>query len=677
MKLTTVTVTNFKCIRNSDEFGIDPKVTTLVGKNESGKTAILQALGKLNPLDSGSGAFDELEYPRSGLVDFRDRDESIPVHAVASSWQLEADDIAAVEQIIGPGVLKSNEVRISKGYYETSCWSVEANENTGITNLISASQLFDEEQKPLLEADSVQAIKELLDSKKPSADAGGENVRSPREQELLDTINKKFPKSKTCEQAIINILTPRLPKMVYFNEYLRMPGQVSLQDLKNRPAAKQEPGNQVFAALLAMIGRTFEDLENIGQFERLQGELEGASNKLTREIFHYWSQNRHLRVQFRFEHALPKDPAPFNAGYVMRTRIENTRHGVTTSFDDRSAGFVWFFSFLVWFNQVKKNYGENLILLLDEPGLSLHAKAQADLLRYIDERLTSHQVIYTTHSPFMVHPERLSRARTVEDIFIESRDAGQPDQDIGTKVGHDVLSTDRDTLFPLQAALGYDITQTLFIGADTLLVEGPAELLYVPWFSRKLKSLGRTGLDARWTLTPCGGIDKIPSFLSLFAGQSLHIATFVDFADGVKKRVRDLRESQLLRLGHVFSADMYAGQQEADIEDVIGREAYIALVNDCYELIGQAALPARKPPKAPMRLVKEVEDHFRTNAVTGPEFDHFRPSEFLTAKGIEHELPGLGKALDRFEKLFQDLNALLDEEKHEPQKRRARHAFSK
>jgi predicted ATP-dependent endonuclease of OLD family len=54
-------------------------------------------------------------------------------------------------------------------------------------------------------------------------------------------------------------------------------------------------------------------------------------------------------------------------------------------------------------------------LLLDEPGLSLHALAQKDFLRYIDDLAGRHQVIYSTHSPFMVHSDRLTQVRTVED----------------------------------------------------------------------------------------------------------------------------------------------------------------------------------------------------------------------------------------------------------------------
>lgn len=104
-----------------------------------------------------------------------------------------------------------------------------------------------------------------------------------------------------------------------------------------------------------------------------------------------------------------------------------------------------FFSFLVLFSQVEKTYGKNVIILLDEPGLSLHAKAQGDLLKYFDEQLKpDHQVIYSTHSPFMINPSDLMSARTVEDVVIYEADGRNPKEILGTKAGDDVLSTDRD-----------------------------------------------------------------------------------------------------------------------------------------------------------------------------------------------------------------------------------------
>lgn len=555
--------------------------------------------------------------------------------------------------------MQGSTVEIKKGYYDSTFWNVRVDEAKGFTNLLEDSTLYDEEKTALEATGSIKAAKEAIETKVEEETEDGGELRSPRENTLLARIEEIYGKESTCWRAVVDVLTKRLPKMVYFGSYMRMPGQISISDLNNRKGAKDEDPNKVFLALLGMIGRNPADLEEIGQFELMQAELEGASNKLSREIFRYWTQNQNLKVQFRFEQGMHKDPPPFNSGYVMRTRIENQRYGVTTSFDDRSAGFVWFFSFLVWFSQAQKHYGKNLVLLLDEPGLSLHAKAQADLLRYFDDRLKDFQVIYTTHSPFMLDPKNLLRVRTVEDVLFESDEPFGDDEDMGTIVGDQVLSTDRDTLFPLQAALGYDITQTLFIGEYTLLVEGPSEVLYLPWFSRKLKEEGRTFLDPRWTLTPCGGIDKVPSFLSLFVGQQLHIATLVDFAEGGKKRVRDLRSSELLKAGHVLSAEQFVEQDEADTEDLLGRKMYIALINDCYGLKGEERLPAKKPADAPVRVVKEVEDHFRTTATTGAEFDHYAPAEFLTHKGLNYKPAGLDIALDRFEALFKQLNEFL------------------
>lgn len=283
------------------------------------------------------------------------------------------------------------------------------------------------------------------------------------------------------------------------------------------------------------------------------------------------------------------------------------------------------------------------MILLDEPGLSLHAKAQSDLLRYIREKLQpNYQVVYTTHSPFMVDPDHLLDVRTVEDMVVKG-------ESLGTKVGDRVLSKDVDTIFPLQAALGYDITQTLFVGKHTLLVEGPGDLLYLKWFSRALESLKRTGLDQRWVVSPCGGIDKVASFITLFGGNKLDVAVLTDFHEGDKRKVRDLKESVFLKAGHVLTADMYADQNEADIEDLIGRSLYAALVNRCWELDAKYCIPATRPENAPLRVLREVEDHFAQLPPTVKEFDHYSPAAYLMENGasMQKELPELDTLLER------------------------------
>jgi hypothetical protein len=109
----------------------------------------------------------------------------------------------------------------------------------------------------------------------------------------------------------------------------------------------------------------------------------------------------------------------------------------------------------------------------------------------------------------------------------------------------------------------------------------------------------------------------------------------------------------------VFTADMYLDSvTEADVEDILGRDLYIRLVNATYGLSGENALPTKRPKDAPERVV-EVEEHFRTLPANVPEYDHYAPARYLIEHASELSLPGLDDALTRFEKLFTDLNPLL------------------
>lgn len=654
MILTAAHLRNFRCVKDSGPFKIDKDTTCLVGKNESGKTALLQALNKLNPVIKEQGDFQDFDYPVMEWTEYKARKDEDPAPALSTTWKLEPADVEVLRPSFGDSIAYDAEIEVAKGYSNKRTWDVRVDEAKLVAHLLARFELLEDERTLLAAAKSLSELRQRL---------GKVEKPTQRQGELSEFLGQEFGEDSASARAR-SLLVQQLPKFVYFADYLRLPGQVAVNDLKVRVAKSDankplRDSDRAFLAYLALIEATVEDLENTNEFERLTRELEAASNHLTAKMKRYWSQNRHLRVNCRFDAFRPGDPAPFNAGYIVRTRIENTRHGVTTSFDERSAGFVWFFSFLVWFSQVKRQYGDNVVILLDEPGLSLHAKAQHDLLRYIEKELEpEHQVIYTTHSPFLIDPQNLLRARTVEDVFIAAdEEKGIEEQDLGTKVGDDVLSTDRDTVFPLQACLGYEITQTLFVGKHTLLVEGPSDLLYLTWFRAKLAAAGRTTLDRRWTITPCGGIDKVAAFVALFGGENkLHVAVLTDLATGDKSKVERLRRSKLLGDGHVFTADTYAAMDEADVEDLIGRAGYLDLANRALGLQGKAKIGA--PPSAG-RIVKWVEDKARTLPASTPEFDHYMPSAHLIGLGPEFKLADEASALDRFERLFTDFNALL------------------
>ena len=645
MRLTQVQVQNFKCVDDSTAFKVGP-ITCLVGKNESGKSALLQALYRLNPVIDANTGYLPLEYPRRRWSAYKERAKNDPDNVLTTTWAIEASDMQVLDSYLGAGAMIQTEVTFTKGYDNVRNLSkLTIDQKKVVDHFISSADLHTEEAERLRPAQDVPELLKLLsESEAPSE----------RETELIQHVNEVFG-SKTVKQFVIDSLSERLPKFVYFADYDRLPGQVSITDLLERKnSASLAMRDRLFLALLDLAGTEPDALNNTQEFEALIAELEAIENRISSEIFKYWSQNKHLKVKFSFDAGRPGDPPPFNSGWVFRTRIENFRHGVSVPFDERSTGFVWFFSFLVWFSQLKKHYGDNLIVLLDEPGLSLHGKAQGDLVRYFNERIVPQSpLIYTTHSPFMVDPENLLAVRTVEDVL-------ENDDPRGTKVGGDVLSTDRDTVFPLQAALCYDISQTLFIGRHTLLVEGPSDLLYLKWFSRQLRLRERVHLEPRWTISVAGGIDKIASFVTLFSGKGLQTAVFCDYHQGDKKKIERLRALKILAEGHVITANLYTGEAEADTEDMMGAALYEELVKRTYRLGGSDALVGSGKPG---RVVVHVKNHFATLSPDAPEFDHYEPAVYLTGSVVDRDaadaLPNIGQALDRFEALFMKLNALL------------------
>ena len=645
MRLTRVTVTNFKSIEDSGEFSVDD-VTCLVGKNEAGKTALLQALHRLNP-DSGEGVFDvPSSYPRRFLSEYEERHSQEEALVLKTVWRLSDKEVTGLKEIIGPKGLTDATVTVFKRYKEKgTTWTTSGNEAAAAEHVLAKSGLHAEEREPFAKLKTIDAIKKQIDALGAEA--------NERHKAFRQHLEKHF-KRGSVSTAIIDFL--KLPKFFYFSSYDRMSGQVALEQILGKKANNTlDRSDQVFIAFLGLVGTTLEEMAKLNQFEPMIAKLESVSTRISREIFTYWTQNRNLKVLFRLDAGRSGDPAPYNSGNILRTRVENTIHEASVSFDDRSTGFVWFFSFLVLFSQFKKTHGDNVILLLDEPGTSLHAKAQEDLLRYFKEKLIPHhQVIYTTHSPFMVPADNLMAARTVEDV-VKRDNQGNVVEVLGTKVSDDVLSVDRETLFPLQGALGYEITQTLFIGKNSLLVEGPSDLLYLRAYSAELTQQGRTGLSKAWTITPVGGVDKVGAFMSLLYGNKLNLALLTDFAKGQKKKIEDLRKLKLLSEAQILTANSYTGTEEADIEDMIGRDGYITLVRQAYQLPTFTVANSGTE-----RVVKDVEDAHRVLPATTPEFDHFFPASFLVEnRAVLQSLPGYKEALDRFEKLFTDLNALL------------------
>ncbi len=284
-------------------------------------------------------------------------------------------------------------------------------------------------------------------------------------------------------------------------------------------------------------------------------------------------------------------------------------------------------------------------MLLDEPGTNLHASAQSDLLRFIDEKLAKdYQVIYTTHSPFMIDSGALHQVRTVYDSM---------DAKVGSIASEAIQEKDPDTLFPLQAALGYDIAQNLFISKNNLVVEGPADLIFLQVMSSILEGTGKKGLRDDVTIVPVGGLDKVSSFISLLRGSKLAIVCLLDsFTDQkAKRRVDDLVAAKIIREKCVRFFDEFVSiGPTADIEDLFEKSEYIALFNQAFTEIPDIAISDLD--KSIPQITIQIAKHLKKD-----RYNHFRPANKFSSIGTEKGFIS-DQTVRKFEKLFNEVNAL-------------------
>jgi hypothetical protein len=322
----------------------------------------------------------------------------------------------------------------------------------------------------------------------------------------------------------------------------------------------------------------------------------------------------------------------------------NSVYDVEVNFDERSRGFKWFFSFYITFAaDTQGGSAENAVLLLDEPGLYLHATSQGDLLRHLESDFKN-QVLYTTHSPFMVPTDNLDAVRTVNI-----------DQDAGTTVTNDP-SGDPRTLFPIQAALGYSLAQTLFVGPNNLIVEGVTDYWIMSAISDYLHGAGKTGLPPDLTLTPAGGAQKVTYMVALLTSERLRVMVLLDDERQARTTKEELVKQKLIRDDNVvFVTDGFDHGKpgEADIEDLLDPLVYDALVLEAYkvELSGTSLSLNTSIP----RIAKRYEEAFKA---AGLEFYKTRPARlFLNKMAADAASIMTTPSIERFQRLFRKIAA--------------------
>lgn len=653
MKLAKFLVQNYRSVENSGEVNVSD-YTVLVGKNESGKTTILRALHKFNP--AIPEPFNGLrEFPRRRFDEFKKQAVSPIVASLTFKFTEEEVRSLSTTHAHYSG---ADSVKVSKNYlgqftYEflpsgdpppVSSKDAEiAQQLTGLMNACESIKVDGvpegEQLRQSLKAWS-QELRAGLDAVADLQSKDGRQVIDSQSQTLSSMLNSD-PK-KSAAQPIVESLNnlqnrvrrpsiaeqarefvqKQLPVFIYFENYANVDSRVHLPSFvqaKQRGGLK--PDDKTVSTLLDLVSLDADELVALGSTgnkppEKIREDVDTrsllvdrASLGLTGEVANLWGEEGH-RVEFDLD------------GEYMRLWVRDRVDGARVELEQRSKGFQWFLSFYIIFMVESEKGHKNAILLLDEPGLHLHAEKQEELIGVLRTLSQRNQLIYTSHSPFMIDTDALDSIKVV--TF---------DPDKGSTVSDTTWATDKEALFPLQAALGYTISQSLFIGKDDLLVEGITDYWMLSSFSTLFRDHGLTALDPELIITPAGGAQKVSYLTSLMKGQKLRVTILLD-SDQEGVRVRDdVVKSKILAERHVIFVDEgLETRREAELEDLFPEDFYLRFVNEAYSVeLGKTkiALPAAGNP----RIVPRLEQYFASHGIT---FYKTRP-----ARLIMHELSKL------------------------------------
>jgi len=616
MRLIKARVCQYRSICNTGEFEVERGKTILVGPNEAGKTAILQALQRLNAPEGIEGFEPLRDYPRSDYNRDIARSGVDPgnITVVEGHFALEPGDIEYIPDgfadctfVYGRRLDNTSWHRIEGApsvptYGELSkgirrlCAHVDSRKPSDSTLPSSGLSDITKGWKDWTQMTSERAekLKAWLESVLPFIDEAN-TAEEERYDQLLAACNAAEKRAEALRS-----LEERLPMFVLFNNYFRVRPRIHLEHLAQRLQSGvlddklYDYGN---LCLLKLLGFTAQELAELGNaprpvfgdtvglkvyqdnLDKRDYQLNAASIQLTKEIVSVWNPN-----PSRPEANKLKIKAD---GQYLKVVVEDEL-GVEIELDQRSEGFQWLVSFFIVFFAEAADKHENAILLLDEPGLHLHGLKQRDFRETISRLAASNQTLYTTHSPFLVGPDELDMVRVVD----------MTDRTTGTRVHGSLSSGDPAALLPLQEALGYDLAQSLFSQTRNLVLEGLTDYWYMEAVAQLLRNADVVNLDEKIALVFANSAGKVVYYATILHAHKLKVAALLDSdAAGDQAAQQDTLVFTLGNKKILRTRDAYLGKvANPEIEDLLRDTlVQVALSELGWDAQSQAASQASRP----------------------------------------------------------------------------------
>jgi hypothetical protein len=599
MKLKKARVQNYWSIHDSGWFDIEADKTVLVGPNEAGKTALLRALQTVNMPPGRTLELDPLrDYPRSryheideGLVELSD------VVVATAVFELEDYDRVVLAEF-APHLEAATELHLQR-YYDGSrrywfgehaMWSRYADVDRPLDVLrVALARAATAVDAPAETEQALGALAELTAQWEPAT-----TLRETRATQLVDWLDTAAAQLDVGEPAIgeaisalrdatrrdaqtdeaFEAIEGHIPFFVYFSQYVKVQPRIHLGRLAAQEAAGDVDEEYDFGNLcllrylglsaleLAELGRGVPDVRDESgeivppgqdeiaayqaRLDRRGYRLNTAANTLTKAINAVWGEEREVDI-------LPD-------GQYLKVVVRND-DGARVELDQGSEGFRWLVSFHVVFEAQARSNEANAVLLLDEPGVSLHALKQEVFRETVTRLAARNQTLFTTHSPFMVGSDEMHRVRIVE----------LPTRAKGTVVHQDFAVGDPRSLFLLQSHFGYLLGQALFERHRNLVVEGITDYWYLLTLSDAARQAGEAALDDDLAIVPAGDAGKIVYHASVLHSRDWQVAALFDSDAAGRAAAEDEAFVHLMKKERIyFVGDFYDGiVEQPEFEDLL------------------------------------------------------------------------------------------------------------
>jgi len=266
----------------------------------------------------------------------------------------------------------------------------------------------------------------------------------------------------------------------------------------------------------------------------LKQKIENLNHSLTCNFQDFWQQsigrNNKINIQFELDHYNSTYSGKAGKPY-LEFWIKDERERLYPK--QRSRGVRWFLSFYMELKAAACDDCRSLVLLVDEPGVSLHARAQEDVLKVFEDISQKIQVIYTTHSPHLVEIDKLHRVLAIQRDDIDSYKSTTRILD-----PLKLSSATPDTLTPLQSILGNPVAKEGFSSMNFNLIVNDTGSFYL------LNAiLLLSNFRGRINMIPSTDISSMPLLCNIFMGWGMDFGVLLFDNEHENKIEESLRET--------------------------------------------------------------------------------------------------------------------------------------